>query len=367
MISPSRYLERPRSRSRRSLGALIVSLVATLAASLLAAASGGAATSSASRTQADDLFVAYVDGSCGNSWRTHVRAEIEDEVSKHPEITKFVYKCAQGKLDQGISAIQALSAQGVDILVVISDWGKPLLPALRAAHRKGVTVVPWDIPVGGTAGKDYTAYVGFNIADQAKLFADYMIKKLKGKGNVVGIGGPAGNDYDKGHVDVMKAEFAKRAPGIKFLEMAPADWAPAPSAKATGTLLSKYPKIDAVWSPEATTVKPILDQFIAAGRPLPVITSLDVNGMMGEFPALKKKSPTLAWGFVSALTWGVRNALLVGLDAKAGKPLDKSLLTLKNFISDCQTACQKLYKKDLPADYIPTTKVPVAKMKKALG
>jgi hypothetical protein len=89
--------------------------------------------------------------------------------------------------------------------------------------------------------------------------------------------------------------------------------------------------------------------------------------MMGDFLRLKPKNPTLQWGFVSALTWGVRNALLVGLQAEAGKPINKSLLNLKNYISDCTTACKKLYKKNLPADYIPTTKVPPAKMKKYLS
>ena len=97
-------------------------MMLVLSVFLVAVTSGTAATSSPSKTQAEDLFVAYVDGSCGNSWRTHVRAEIEDEASKHPEIKKFVYKCAQGKLNQGISAIQALTAQGADIIVVISFW-----------------------------------------------------------------------------------------------------------------------------------------------------------------------------------------------------------------------------------------------------
>jgi ribose transport system substrate-binding protein len=361
--------DRPSTAPGTGRGATLITLVLLGLAASLVLVTSALGRSQPARTSSvvaqEKLFVAYADGTCGNSWRTTVRAEIEHEVSKHPEIGKFVYKCAQGKLNQGIANVQSLTSQGVDILIVFSDWGKSLLPALRAAHNKGVIVVPWNAPVGGEAGKDYTAFVGFNISDQAKLFAQYIIRKLKGRGNVVGVGGPAGNDYDNAHIDVMKREF-KKAPGIKFLEHAWADWAPGPSAKAMATLLSKYDTIDAVWTPEATTVKPELDQFITAGRPAPIFASLDVNGMMGDYLRLKPKNPTLEWGFVSALTWGVRNALLVGLQAKAGKSIDENLLTLKNYISDCATACKKLYRKDLPADYIPTTKVPPALMKKYL-
>jgi ribose transport system substrate-binding protein len=350
-----------KSESRVSLALKAAVLIGVLVSLGLAATALGS-----SQASPEKLFIAYEDGTCGNSWRTTVRAEFETEAAKHPEIGKVVYKCAQNKLNQAIADIQSLSSQDVDILVIFSDWGKSLLPAIRTAYKKGVVVVPWNSPVGGTAGKDYTAYVGFSIADQAKLFANYIIAKLDGKGNVVGVGGPAGNDYDNDHLDVMKKIWKQKAPGIKFLEHAWADWAPGPSSKAMATLLSKYDKIDAVWTPEATTVKPELDQFIVAKRPLPVFTSLDVNGMMGDFLKLKPKNPTLEWGFASALTWGVRNAIKVGLQAKAGKPIDKKLLLLKNYMSDCAKVCKKLYQKSLPDDYIPTTQVPPAIMKKYL-
>ena len=337
-----------------------------LLAMLVFAAAALAGSQSRSSSSQDSLFVAYSDGTCGNSWRTTVRAEFETEAKAHREIGRVVYRCAQGKLNQQIADIQSLTSQGVDILVVFADPGKSLLPAIRAATRRGVTVVPWNAPVGGKAGKDYAASVGFDINAQARLYAKYIAQKLKRGGNVVGVGGPAGNDYDTAHIDVMKAYWKANAPNIKFLEHAWADWAPGPSAKAMATLLSKHPEIDAVWTPEATTVKPELDQFLLANRPAPVFTSLDVNGMMRDYLRLKPKNPTLQWGFVTALTWGVRNALQIGLQVEAGDPINKKLLTLRNYMSDCATACKKLYRKDMPDSYIPTTKVPPAIMKKYL-
>lgn len=310
------------------------------------------------------VFVGYVDGTCGNSWRVHVRAELEDEIAKHPEIDQFEYVCAQGELDSGIASVQSLTSQGVDILIVFSDWGEPLLPALRAAHEAGVTVVPWNSPVGGTAGEDYTAFVGLDLESAGQAIADYFIEKLDGEGQIVGIGGPAGNSYDEGWLNDILPEL--EGSGVEFLEQAPADWSPATASSVMATLLTKYEKIDGVWSMEATTIKPEVDQFIAAGADLPVFVSLDVNGMMGDFLELKPEHPTLEWGFLTSLTWGVRNALEIGMAAHNGEEWDPALETLQYFMTDCSEECENLYRSDMPDDYVPTSEVDPETLKELL-
>jgi ribose transport system substrate-binding protein len=350
--------------TQRRAAVALLGLVAVAAVAGCGQAGGTADKPAAGGDKAGKkLFVAYADGSCGNAWRTTVRAEMEDEVTKHPEIGKFKYTCAHGELSQGIQNIQTLTSQGVDILIVFSEWGEALLPHIRAAQKKGVTVIPWNIGVGGVPGKDYTAFVSQDLEAQGKIYADFFIEKLGGKGNIVGLGGPPGNILDTPQIDSMKARFKEKAPGMKFLEFAPADWAPATTAKAMATLLTKYPKIDGVWDAESTTVKPMIDQFIAAGRPLATFASFDVNGMMRDFLKLKPTHPTLEWGYISATTWGVRNALQAGLEARlTGKPLANPVITLPNKMSDCAKVCKQLYDPNLPDSYIPTTKVPPEKM-----
>jgi hypothetical protein len=124
------------------------------------------------------------------------------------------------------------------------------------------------------------------------------------------------------------------------------------------TLLSKYDDIDGVWTMEATTVKPEIDSFIAAGRPLPTFVSLDVNGLMGDFIELKSEYPTLEWGFMTALTWGVRNAVQIAAAAHNGESWDPALETLQYVMYDCSEDCASLYRDDMPDSYIPTSQVP---------
>lgn len=350
-----------------------VLILLVTALTISAAASGGAGASrapasSASATQGN-IFVAYVDGSCANSWRVTVRAELEAEVKKHPEVGKFVYKCAEGNLAKGISIVQSLTAQRVDILLTFADWGQSFRPALRRAYKQGVAVVPWGVPVGGKAGQDYTAFVSSVTAPVfAKFAGNYFIKKLRGKGNVLLMSGVKGNDFDNAYNRVIASLFRKSAPGVKVLEVGWADWNPAKAAQVMSTMLAKYgDKTNAVSSVEATTVKPIIDQFLAAGVNLPVVVSFDVNGMMRDFLKLKPKHPTLEWGFLSAVTFGVRNTLKIGLAAHAGKKWDPSLTASKTYITDCATACKRLYDRTMPDSWIPSSKVPKAVLRPLLG
>jgi ribose transport system substrate-binding protein len=322
-----------------------------------AVAGGLASASGTTEPGGDGLSVAYLDGSCGNSWRVHVRAEFDDEIANYPEVTNSEYVCAQGDLNTAISAIQGLTAQGVDALIVFSDWGEALLPALREAYEAGVVVVPWNAPVGGEAGTDYTAQVGLDFAHGGELIADYFIEKLGGEGTLVGVGGPAGNDYDAGWLDQILPVLESES-DIEFLELAPADWSPATSAQVMAQLIAKYPEIDGVWSMEATTVQPEIEAFLAAGVPPPVFVSLDVNGLMGEFPTLKEDNPSLEWGFLTALTWGVRNAVQIAMAELAGDEWDPALETLQYEMYDCVEDCDGLYRDDMPDSYIPTSRVP---------
>ena len=299
------------------------------------------------------LFVAYEDGSCGNSLRVHNQAEFEDFSMQNPDIERFVYSCGEGDVSKGIANIQALTAQGVDIIVTLPDQGDALVPAIREATEQGVTVVPWTIPLTGE-GEAFCCQVVDDLDARGVQAARYFIDKIGSEGVVVGVGGTPGNSFDLPQIEAMERTFAEEAPGMEFADMAWADWNPAKSAESMATLLTKHPQIDGVWTLEGTTVIPEIEQFLAAGRPLPVFFSNDVNGAAGAFLELKPDNPTLEMGFLSSRTWGVRNAMEVALQAHKGEEIDTSLLVIDNFVTDCSEECADLYLSDWPDSYIPT-------------
>lgn len=365
------------SRARWKRRRVVVAAMTTLV--VVAAGCGGddaAVTSSTDDPQAGDadgaaaadgLSVAYVDGNCANSWRVHVRAELEDEAAQHADVGDVTYACAQGRMDSAISHIQNYTLQEVDVLLVLSDWGAPLLPEIRKAHQAGIPTVAWAIPLGGEPGTDYTAYVGDDFEVIGTITAEYFIDKLDGEGTIVGIGGAAGNNWDLDYVEVMTGVFEEEAPDIEWLELAWGDWDPATSGQVMGTLLNKYDEIDAVWLIEPTGVKPAIDQFLAAGRPLPTFVTFDANGLARIYEDLKPDHPTLDIGFLSGRVSGIRNALQIGLAEARGEDWDESLTTIDNEVLDCETECDDLYIPEMPDSYYFTSQVDPEVLAEMLG
>lgn len=343
----------------------IVSRLSRLAGSLAIATAvafgGGVAEAEEGRS------VALFTGTCANPIRTTWQAQAEYEIQqKYADVVSNVeWFCAQGDVNLGISQIKSIAARGFDAAVIESDWGGALLPAIKDAARAGVKISIFLIPVGGELGKDYVNVVQSGFDKLGENAAEFFIKKLNGKGTIIGLGGPPNNTWDTPQIEAMKRVFAERAPNIKYLDTGWADWNPATSAQAMGTLLSKYPEIDGVWSMEATTLIPILNQFIAHNRKPPAFYGFDTNGLAGQYLDLKKKYPSLEYGMAVSPSLYAREAVSFAIDAALGKEVPGDYVIDEKFF-DCADVCADLYEKSMPDSYIPTSDLPLDFMRKYL-
>jgi ABC-type sugar transport system substrate-binding protein len=274
--------------------------------------------------------------------------------------------CAHGELNQAISAIQSATVEGYDPIIVFSDFGEAILPAVKAAAAKGVTAVPWLVNIGGEPGKDYATFVGENYEELGKNTADFMAKEMHNKGNLIAIEGPPGNAYDEELNKYIKQRLAQVAPEIKWLATTFANWDPAESAQAASALLSKYPSVQGLITDEASTVPGIISRWQATGRPLPVIYSNDLNEVMSLYMKLKPKNPTLAYGFRSARTYGSRVALEAGMAAWEGKKVKSGEYLVESPSYNCTEVCEEMYDPNMPGSWVPTSKVPKEKLKPLL-
>jgi ribose transport system substrate-binding protein len=254
----------------------------------------------------------------GNSWRKITRAEFEDEASKCTTIEKTLYTDGQNNPQKQISDINGLVAQGVDVLVV-NDLGPSALPTLRKAVAAGVRVVPFIANPGGTPGTDFTAYVAEDVQAYGKALADWTVKALGGKGNVVVLGGLPGNSYSQAVYDAATKALADS--DMTLLNRGGyivTNWDPGETQKVVAGLLTKYPHIDGIISDYGGGSVGGIRAFLAAGRPLPVWSANDSN----EFACLWKKyhptQPTFEIGTVSSRNWMARVALRHGVAAAEG-------------------------------------------------
>jgi len=263
------------------------------------------------------------DGYGINAWSQASYAAVRSEAAKCPNV-KTIVELGQGDLQGSISQVNSMVSQGVNALVIIPDFGQAQLPSLQAATAAGVSVVPWGADPSGVDGKDFVNYVDWSSPNAGTLWANWMVITLKGKGNIIMIGGPAGNPVTSGQLKSIVAVFAKHK-GMKLLtgnkDWPVTNWDPATAQKIMGSLIAKYPKIDGLISDYGTDALAALRTMQAAGRPLVPTATLDANGL----GCLWKSQSTVAGNkfqlaTISSRNWLGRIAARKAISAAEGIP-----------------------------------------------
>jgi len=290
-----------------------------------------------------------------NSHRQIAKAELEDEAKRCPNIVEVGFADAGGNPEKELANIRSLAAQGYDVIIVVADSGAAAIPAMRDAVKAGAAVVPVEVGVDfpGKPGVDYTTVVTPNQEQMASVYAQFIVDKLKGKGNVIVWGGAPGAMQTQGQMEGWKKVFAAN-PGIKVLEgPVISNWDPAYYQKVTTALLTKYPQIDAMYSDFGAGVMGSLRAFKAAGRPLVPVTGLDANGAECFWVDNHTSEPNFQIGFTSSWTWIYRLGLRKGLAAVNGIDNTEPSIVNVSLLVDSTSSDPKLQPKcdrDVPPD-----------------
>ncbi|WP_329138506.1 substrate-binding domain-containing protein [Streptomyces sp. NBC_01476] len=316
---------------------------ATVAARSVIAGSG--VTSDTAFCGTKPITLGIQDGFGTNGWSQSSMAAVRSEAAKCPNVKQDV-SIGQGDLQSSLSQINAMTAKGVDALVVIPDFGQSELPAIQAATRAGTKVVPWAADAGGTPGTDFVTYVDWDPTNNGKLWAQWMAKTLKGKGNVVYLAGPAGNPVSTRELNGINSVLSGY-PGIKLLtgskDWAVGNWDPAQAQKAMASLLSKYPTIDGVITDDGQGTAGALRAFTAAGRPLVPFTGLEVNQLGCAYRQLKPANPKFEMATISSRNWlgrvAARKAIAAAEGTASGEPSIYALPLLEDSTAGKAPAC----------------------------
>jgi len=266
--------------------------------------------------------VAYADGSGNNAWRQITKILFENEAKKCKNITAVQYTDAQNNTQKAISDFNSLVAQGYKVIVTFADSGEALLPTIKKATAAGVAVVPIVSGVGGTPGKDYVDFVSEDVKTYGHNLAEWTMKEMGGKGNLVMLGGTAGNQYSQTVYDGVK-EALKDYPDIKLLNTdgpVATDWTVSQTQQAVAGLITKYGTINGVVSDYGGGSAGGVQAFINAGKPVPVWSANDSNAFACLWEQYKASQPTYQIATESSRNWVVEVALHKGLAAFEGLP-----------------------------------------------
>jgi len=237
------------------------------------------------------ITFALLDGFGGNSWRLVTTASGKDEASKCPSVTNFKYADGQGNVQKATSDIKGMASSGVDAMVVFPDAGRAVLPALTAAYKAGVVTVPYRVDPGGKAGVNYTAWIGDDFAHDGVNWAEWIKKNVPAGGNILFMGGPAGNSQSVTEYNALKQNLPATYKFVGQTPFVPTDWDPTKTQTLLSAAIAKYPKIDIIVSDFGPTLVSSLHLFPDSGRPIPALATSDGNSLSCYWQGQQKANP----------------------------------------------------------------------------
>ena len=267
----------------------------------------------------EPIRVALIDGYGGNAWRTTALAELRDEASKCANITEVTYADAGGDIAAYNAAINGFVAQGYEMIITFTDFGDAAIPAYRAAHMAGTTMVPYFSDLSGTVGVDYDANP-YEDAYQAGTIFGRWVGQAIGSGNTLFLGGLAGSASSVTFLEGYKNGLSEY-PDVHLLDdnFIVTNWNPADAQRAVAGLIATYPQIDAIATDYGVTSLAAVRAFEAAGLPVPALAFIATNNEYSchymDAVAAGNAWPQLA---LSGTTADVRFALRAGLAARNG-------------------------------------------------
>ena len=307
------------------------------------------------------ITLAVLDGYGINAWSQESFAAVRSEAAKCNNVKQIVL-AGGGDLQKMIADVSSAVAQGAKAIVINPDLGEAELAAIKQATAAGVKVVTVYSDAGGRPGADYVSAVKWNNSHGGTIWAEWMVKALKGHGNVIFTGGPAGSAVGVGQLAAIVKVFAKH-PGMHLLTgnktWPVTNWDPATAQKVTAALLAKYRKIDGIISNYGTDALASARAFQNAGRKLVPVTTLDANGLS----CLYKKAG-VAMSTRSSGNWLGRVAARKAIAAAEGLPNNEPSDYNIPFFEDTLAGKPLQCNTKAPDDFYPSNQLSLATIAK---
>ena len=182
----------------------------------------------------------------GNDWQAEA-ANMVKAMAGHESLTDKVdlkVQVAGPNAQRQIQQINAMVQAGADAIVIFPISPTALNSVVKNACAKGVLVFAYDAEI--------TEPCAYNISidqpEAGRVTAEWLVKKLDGKGEIVVITGVPGTSVDNLRTKAAKEVFAKN-PGIKIVAEAVGMWSQAVARTELSKILAtrNWDKVDGLW------------------------------------------------------------------------------------------------------------------------
>jgi len=217
-------------------------LTATAAIGLVAGAAGLPGHADAAEKFKVFLSMSYI----GNDWQAEA-ANMVKAMAAHKSFKDKIdleVQVAGPNAQRQIQQINAMVQAGAKAIVVYPISPTALNAVVKNACDKGVTIVAYDSVITEPCAYNVT----IEQEEAGRVIAEWLVKKLNGKGNIVMITGVPGTSVDTLRTKAAKEVFAKN-PGIKIVAEAVGMWSQAVARTELSKILAthNWDQIDGLW------------------------------------------------------------------------------------------------------------------------
>lgn len=214
----------------------------SLLAGVVASALGVAASADAAEKYKIFLSMSYI----GNDWQAEA-ANMVKALAAHKDFADKVdlqVQVAGPNAQRQIQQINAMVQGGAKAIVVYPISPTALNQVVKSACDKGVKVFAYDAEI--TEPCAYNVHI--DQEEAGRVTAEWLVKKLNGKGNIVAITGVPGTSVDDQRTKAAKEVFAKH-PDIKIVGEAVGMWSQAVARTELSKILGtrSWDDIDGLW------------------------------------------------------------------------------------------------------------------------
>lgn len=204
-------------------------------------AGGTATTAPTAGADGKKLRIGVSVPAADHGWTAGVNWWAKQAMELHPEV-EWTFAAAENPSKQ-IADIETMTTKGIDGLVVLATESAPLTPTAEEVKKKGIFLVNVD---RGFLKPVADVFIEGDNEAFGRKSAEFMAGKLGGKGDIVILEGIP-STVNTARVEAFK-EALKATPGIRILDSQSGMWNRQKAQETMTTLLTKHPKIDAVWA-----------------------------------------------------------------------------------------------------------------------
>lgn len=221
---------------------------------------------------------------------------IKDVVANVGNVELFIQAPKQESYDKQLRMMEKINKKKIDAIAVCSKTEGVMEALIRKANEKGILVFVFNlmkIP-GVTSYGKVASFIGYDQIKAGEMVGKYLIKLLRGKGDIAIIGGLSGQlDSFERREGFLKALSSSKE--MKVVTSRSADWQRNKARIVTRQILDEYPHLDAIFAVSDDMALGAADVIEASQRKGKVFV-IGLDGTQSAFEAIKegKLTATLA-------------------------------------------------------------------------